>query len=97
MRDTVYKPKTDKLKIVPSGYTNQISWGTPYNRLAHLLGDEAGHAGLFAPVSDIITYMQLMLNKGKLSGYSRVFSEDVINKFLTVTKYRYNNTRALGW
>jgi len=42
--------------------------------------------------------MQLMLNKGKLPGYSRVFSEEVVDRFLNVTTYtKYKNTRALGW
>jgi CubicO group peptidase (beta-lactamase class C family) len=98
MRDTVYLPKTDRSKIAPSGYTDRIAWGTPYNRVAHFLNDTAGNAGLFSTVTDVISYMQLILNKGKLPGYSRVFSEEVIDRFLNVTKYsKYNNTRALGW
>lgn len=75
MRDTVYLPKTEKYKIVPSGYTDRIAWGTPYNRVAHFLNDTAGNAGLFSTVTDVLIYMQLMLNRGKLPGYSRVFSE----------------------
>lgn len=62
------------------------------------MNDAAGNAGLFSTVGDVITYMQLMLNKGQIKGYSRVFSQDVIEKFLNVTKYsKYTNTRALGW
>jgi hypothetical protein len=38
-----------------------------------------------------------MLNKGQLPGYSRVWSQDVVDKFLNVTKYKFTNTRALGW
>lgn len=98
MRDTVYLPKTDRSKIAPSGYTDRIAWGTPYNKIAHFLNDTAGNAGLFSTVTDIITYMQLILNKGKIPGYSRVFSEEATDRFLNVTKYpKYNNTRALGW
>lgn len=98
MRDTVYLPKSDRSKIVPSGYTDRIAWGTPYNKIAHFLNDTAGNAGLFSTVSDVVTYMQLLLNKGKLPGYSRVFSEEVVDRFLNVTRYaKYNNTRALGW
>ena len=98
LRDTVYRPSADKHKIAPSGFTNSISWGTPYNKLAHFLNDTAGNAGLFSTVSDVIKYMQLIMNKGKMPQYFRVFSEDVVTKFLNVTKYRgYNNTRALGW
>lgn len=98
MRDTVYIPKTDRLKIAPGGYTDRIAWGTPFNRLAHFLNDNAGNAGLFSTIADVITYMQLLLNKGKNPMYFRVFSEEVVGKFLNVTRYsRYNNTRALGW
>ena len=75
LRDTVYLPKTEKYKIAPSGFTDKIAWGTPYNKIAHFLSDTAGNAGLFSTVSDVITYMQLMLNRGKLPGYLRVFSE----------------------
>jgi CubicO group peptidase (beta-lactamase class C family) len=75
MRDTVYLPKTDKYKIAPSGYTDRIAWGTPYNKVAHFLNDTAGNAGLFSTVTDVLTYMQLMLNKGKMPGFSRVFTE----------------------
>ena len=97
MRDTVYRPKTDKYKIVPSGFTDQVAWGTPYNKLAHFLNDTAGNAGLFSTVSDVLLYMQILLNKGQLPGYSRVWSSDTVDKFLNVTKYKFANTRALGW
>jgi CubicO group peptidase (beta-lactamase class C family) len=98
LRDTVYRPKTDKYKIAPGGYTNQIAWGTPFNKIAHFLNDTAGNAGLFSTVTDLVTYMQLILNKGRIPGYSRVFSEDVVNRFLNVSQYKgYKNTRALGW
>lgn len=98
LRDTVYLPKTEKTKIVPSGFTDRIAWGTPYNKIAHFLNDTAGNSGLFSTVSDLISYMQIMLNKGKLPGYSRVFSEEVIDRFLNVSTYaKYKNTRALGW
>ena len=97
MRDTVYRPKTDKYKIVPSGFTDQVAWGTPYNKLAHFLNDTAGNAGLFSTVSDVLLYMQILLNKGQLPGYSRVWTSDTVDKFLNVTKYKFNNTRALGW
>ena len=42
--------------------------------------------------------MQILLNKGKIPGYSRVFSEEVVDRFLNVSTYtKYKNTRALGW
>ena len=97
MRDTTYHPKIDHLKIAPGGYTDRVAWGTASTKLAHILDDMAGNGGLFSTVSDVITLTQLLLNKGKMPNFFRVFQEDTVNKFLNVTKYRYTNTRALGW
>lgn len=97
MRDTTFNPKIDRLKIAPGGYTDRVAWGTASNKMAHILGNEAGNGGLFSTVSDVITQMQLLLNKGKMPGVFRVFQEDTVNKFLNVTKYKYTNTRCLGW
>lgn len=73
MRDTSFLPKSDRLKIVPGGYTTEVSWGTPFNKLAHINGNIAGNGGLFSTVSDIITQMQLLLNRGKMPNAFRVF------------------------
>ena len=97
MRDTTYLPKVDHLKIAPGGYTDKVAWGTPFNKLTHILDNMAGNGGLFSTVSDVITLTQLLLNKGKMPNHFRVFAEDTVAKFLNVTKYRYTNTRALGW
>ena len=97
MRDTGFLPKTDRLKIAPGGYTDRIAWGTAFNPLAHVINNTAGNGGLFSTLPDVITYMQLLLNKGKMPNAFRVFLEDTDNKFLSVTKYKYTNTRAWGW
>lgn len=97
MRDTTFLPKIDHLKIVPGGYNGKVAWGTAYNKIAHAINDTAGNGGLFSTVSDVITYLQLLLNKGKMPNAFRVYQEETINKFLSVAKYRYTNTRALGW
>lgn len=98
LRDTVYRPNFEHYRIAPSGYTKGVAWGTPYNPLAHFLNDIAGNAGLFSTVTDVTTYLQLLLNKGKMPTSFRVFAETTVNRFLNVTKYRnYTNTRALGW
>ena len=73
MRDTGYLPKSDILKIVPGGYTTQVAWGTPFNKLAHINDNIAGSGGLFSTVSDIIIQMQLLLNHGKMPNAFRVF------------------------
>jgi len=41
----------------------------------------AGNSGLFSTLNDMITFMQLMLNKGKKPFSLRIFSEEVIDLF----------------
>ena len=48
MRDTSYHPTSEKSKIVPSGYNNGITQGTPTNKIAKFLSNAAGNAGLFS-------------------------------------------------
>ena len=74
LRDTGFIPTTSKDQIIPGGYNNGICQGIPSNKYSHFLNNMSGNAGLFSTVDNLITYMQLMLNKGKMPGLSRVFS-----------------------
>jgi CubicO group peptidase (beta-lactamase class C family) len=97
MRDTGYIPTTSKDQIVPGGYNKGICRGVPYNKYAHFLSNMAGNAGLFSTIDNMVNYMQLMLNKGKLN-VSRVFSEEVVELFTTsIVQKKYKNTYAKGW
>lgn len=97
LRDTGYLPTTPKDSIVPGGYNKGICHGVPYNKYAHFLNNMAGNAGLFSTIDNMITYMQIMLSKGKANN-TRIFSEDVVNMFTSVTpQKKYNNTFAKGW
>ncbi len=75
LRDTSFHPTpTLKHKYVPGGYNGGISQGIPFNKFAHFNNNSAGNAGLFSTVDNLITYMQLILNKGKMPSFARVFS-----------------------
>ncbi len=54
---------------------------------------------MFSTAGDIVKYMQMMLNKGKVPGKKALlFSQEVIEEFLTVKKFKsYRNTRGYGW
>jgi hypothetical protein len=98
IRDTGYLPSSPKEQIVPGGYNNGTCIGVPSNKYAHFINNMAGNAGIFSTVDNLITYMQLMLYKGKIPTYSRAFSEEVIALYTTPMKQnKYNNTRARGW
>jgi CubicO group peptidase (beta-lactamase class C family) len=98
LRDTGYAPTTPKDQIVPGGYNNGTCRGIPFNKYAKFMNNMAGNSGLFSTVDNIMTYMQLMLNKGRFPGYSRVFSEEVVGLFTSVmVQKKYNNTYARGW
>lgn len=97
-RDTSYIPTSPKDQIVPGGYNNGVCRGIPANKYANFLGNIAGNAGLFSTVDNLITYMQVLLNKGKIPTQSRIFSEEVVNLYTTATvQKKYNNTYAKGW
>lgn len=98
LRDTGYHPTTSQYKIVPSGYNQGVTRGTPTNKIAKFLNNAAGNAGLFTTVDEMTNYMHIMLNKGKNPPFSKVFSEEVVDLFTTKIKEKsYNNTRAYGW
>ena len=60
---------------MPSGYLDGICRGIPANKYAHFLNNIAGNAGLFSTAENLIHYMQLMLNKGKMpTDLFRVFT-----------------------
>lgn len=66
--------------------------------MSELYGGVAGNAGLFAPVSDVLRFMRLMLNRGQITGQRRYYDQSAVDKFTSrVNGYKYNNTRAYGF
>ena len=74
LRDTGYHPRTEKYKLVPSGFNKGVTIGTSTNKIAHFLNNTAGNAGIFSTVSELGTYMQLLLNKGRNPPFTQTFS-----------------------
>lgn len=68
------------------------------SNISELYGGVAGNAGLFAPVTDVLKFMRLMLNRGQISGERRYYDESAVDKFTSkVNGMKYNNTRAMGF
>lgn len=99
-RNITYNPKTSLDKIVPGGFYKGkgLAHGKSFNKYVRVLNGMGGNAGLFSTIDNICTYMQLLLNKGRFPGGSRIYSEDIVRIFTEkVTVRGYNNTRAHGW
>ncbi len=75
MRETGFAPTSLKNEIVPGGFNQGVCQGIPFNKYAHFLNYNSGSSGLFSTIDNVIHYMQLLLNKGKMSNTLRVFSE----------------------
>lgn len=88
----------DKAHIIPTendqAFRKQLLHGFVHDPGAAMLGGVAGHAGLFANVTDLASIMQLFLNKGKYAGME-FFSESVCNQY---TKQQFTgNKRGAGF
>lgn len=59
----------------------------------HAFGGVAGHAGLFAPASELETLVRLLLDGGAAADGTRFFADEVVERFLTSSGER----QALGW
>ena len=57
-----------------------------------------GHSGLFTDSDDLIRFLQILLNGGKLINQPRVISEAIVNQFTTkVEDLPYNNGMGFGF
>jgi hypothetical protein len=68
-------PTSPRYQIVPGGFNNGVCQGIPYNKYAYFLNFNSGNSGLFSTIDNMVHYMQLMLNKGKMPNNIRIFSE----------------------
>lgn len=76
----------------------ELIWGQVHDPTAYIFGGVAGHAGIFSVPDDLVSYMQVHLNKGVAKSGKRVYNESTVTKFYTrVDGLPYNNKRALGW
>jgi CubicO group peptidase (beta-lactamase class C family) len=72
--------------------------GEAHERLAYFFNGIAGHSGYFTTAPDLIRFMRILLNEGKLPDEVRSISAAVVQQFTTtVTGLEYNNTRSYGF
>lgn len=78
LKDTVFNPnKSDVYRIAPTEYDagmclgnveirKAIVRGEAHERLAYFFNGVAGHSGYFTTAPDLIRFMRILLNEGKL-------------------------------
>ena len=72
--------------------------GQAHERLAYFFNGVAGHSGLFTTAPDLIRFMRIMLNDGKLPEDVRTLPAAIVQQYTTVvTGLPYDNKRAYGF
>jgi beta-N-acetylhexosaminidase len=99
MQNTMFNPTPDKwFYCVPSElddyWRHRLVKGKVHDENAHMLGGVAGHAGLFAPASDLAKLLFLYINEGQIKD-SVIFNPETIELF-TSSQTKFGD-RGLGW
>jgi CubicO group peptidase (beta-lactamase class C family) len=76
-------------------WRNRILWGEVHDPNASAMGGVAGHAGLFAPVGDVIRFGQIVLDC--YHGRSDLLPRELLAAFFARQKLPANSDWALGW
>ena len=59
-------------------FRRQVIRGEVHDPTAYLFGGVAGHAGIFSVADDLVSYMQVHLNKGLTRSGKRVYNESTV-------------------
>ncbi len=70
-----------------------LVWGEVHDGNAYYLGGVAGHAGLFAPLSDLARFVQALLDPAAV----RLLSPESIARMSTLQASTAADLRGLGW
>jgi CubicO group peptidase (beta-lactamase class C family) len=76
-------------------WRNRIVWGEVHDPNASAMGGVAGHAGLFAPVDDVMRFAQVILDVHH--GRSELLPRELMASFCTRQRLPENSDWALGW
>lgn len=102
MRDSTLDPASrDRGRIVPTGYRpdGTLIWGIPNDEkadMAYASGIQSGLAGLFSTVPDILSWIAMVFNGGRVDG--TVFLSKRAIALMTRDYYPEKSFRsALGW
>lgn len=95
MKDTMYHPPEELWTRIAATEKFQITGvkvGVVHDENAYKMGGVSGHAGLFAPLEDLILYVQMWLQPK-----ASVLSEAVKNVAMKCHTTHLSGRRGLGW
>ncbi len=102
MLHTRWKPEPAEQPLIPPT-EDDISFrlrrvqGQVHDENCWAMGGIAGHAGLFAPVSDVLKFAEAMLVPMRAGGAPTLFHMDTIKLFTKLAGPLPGSSRALGW
>lgn len=76
-------------------WRDRILWGEVHDPNASAMGGVAGHAGLFAPADDVMTFARAFLDGWH--GRSEFFPQEWVRTFCTRQRMPEDSDWALGW
>ncbi|HEY0785599.1 MAG TPA: serine hydrolase, partial [Acidobacteriaceae bacterium] len=93
MRPAIPPTEQDEL------FRGRVIQGEVHDENCWVLGGCSGHAGLFAPVGDLLRFAQELLAtlRGDSTRASSLFDPATTRLFATRTNTPANSSRALGW
>ncbi len=99
LTSTFFNPSAKiKQRIAPTendGYwRNRVLQGTVHDETAAMLDGVSGNAGLFSNSIDLATFMQMILNNGKVGKIQLIKAETILKWRKSKNKF---SSRAYGW
>jgi len=104
MNNTTFNPLTElaginKEKVAPTekcDLRKKLMQGEVHDENAYYFDGVSGHAGLFSNLEDLLIFLQMILNKGKLNG-DTILSRQIMDKLQQDWTKNLNESRGLGW
>lgn len=98
MTNTMFNPKNKDI-CAPTEITAErgIVRGLVHDEKACMLGGVCGAAGLFSNIEDLIKFVKMILNDGKINDKQFIKKEYIDLWFKPLEKGKNNNIKSIGW
>jgi len=102
MSGALYNPPPRLRTSIPpaefdESFRHRVIQGEVHDENCFALGGCAGHAGLFAPVGDLLKFAEAMLAPLRPGHTSGLFEEETVRLFTARCHLPEGSSRALGW